>query len=226
MGNRSSADDNATINATRIAQVGQMFMSNTTNALKIIRDIAGDRPAYVLTFLTGSILPTQQANQCSETTGDCYILQVPLGSGFTAGGGDESKKQWFIRIGGLNESQLLECPALSAACENVDDFNLTPYALNNTLFGQLLPFRFAGFLTASSSSGVTLSPTYQFGPNGTIPVEAFSYPYNPLYGSNSSGPFRLAYSSPSLATPINCPTNPNYQCFNTILIYQVTNDTT
>lgn len=233
MGNRTSVDDNATINATRIAQVGQMFMSNTTTALKIIKNIAGNRPAYVLTFLVGSILPTGQANGCSETTGQCYLLQVPYSSGFIAGGGDESKKQWFIRIGGLNESQLLECPTISASCENVDDFNLTPYAISNTLFGQLLPFRYAGFLTfGTSSTGsttVTLNPTYQFGANGTIPLEAFAYPYVPTYGLNSTKDFRLAYVSPSLPAAQNgnnaCPTNASVQCFYSVLVYQVLNST-
>ncbi|HYB76380.1 MAG TPA: hypothetical protein VEC08_05435, partial [Nitrososphaerales archaeon] len=229
MGNRTSAADNGTINGTRIAQIGRMFMSNTTTALKIIKQIAGDRPAYVLIFLSGSLIPTGQANACSETTGQCYILQVPAGTGFTAGGGDESKKQWFIRIGGLNESQLLECPKLTVSCESIDDFNLTPYAIQNTLFGQLLPFQFAGFLVSSTSSSgsqsINLVSSYQFGPNGTLPIEAFSYPYVPTYGANSTGPFRLAYSSPSLASPPACPTNTSVECFSTVLVYQVVNDT-
>jgi len=229
MGNRTSVDDNGTINATRIAQVGRMFMSNTTEALKIIHQIAGDRPAYVLLFLTGSVIPTGQANACSESTGECYILQVPSGNGFIAGGGDESKKQWFIRIGGLNESQLLECPALSVSCENLDDFNLTPYAIQDTLFGQLLPFQFAGFLVSGTSSSGTASinlvSSYEFGPNGTLPIEAFAYPYTPTYGPSSTTDFRLAYSSPSLANPYTCPTNSQVQCFDTVLVYQVLNDT-
>ena len=238
MGNRTSAADNGTINASRIAQIGQMFMSNATQALKIIKQIAGDRPAYVLIFLTGSVLPTGQANACSETTGYCYVLQVPSGTGFVAGGGDESKKQWFMRIGNtpqhpINESQLLECPALSVTCENIDDFNLTPYAVQNTLFGQLLPFQFAGFLVSGTSStgsaSINLLSSYQFGPNGSLPIEAFSYPYTPTYGTTSTHFFRLAYSSPSLAAATNnnspCPTNSQLQCFDSVLVYQVLNST-
>jgi dolichyl-diphosphooligosaccharide--protein glycosyltransferase len=234
MGNRTSAADNGTINGTRIAQIGQMFMSNTTQALKIIKQIAGDRPAYVLIFVTGSLIPTGQANACSQSTGECYILQVPSGTGFVAGGGDESKKQWFIRIGGLNESQMLECPQLTASCENVDDFNLTPYALKNTLFGQLLPFQFAGFLVSSTSSTgsptINLLSTYQFGPNGSLPIEAFSSPFVPKFGSSSTQSFRLAYSSPSLTAAQNsqspCPTNSQLQCFESVLVYQVLNNST
>ncbi|MDV3244613.1 MAG: hypothetical protein LYZ66_05505 [Nitrososphaerales archaeon] len=218
MGNRTSAADNSTINGTRIAQIGRMFMSNATQATKIAKQIAGDRPAYVLLFITGSLVPISSGSQY-------YILQVPAGGGFTAGGGDESKKQWFIRIGGLNESTFLECPNISATCQNIDDFNLTPYAAEQTLFGNLLPFRLAGFLVSSTSSQgqsqVSLSPTYQFGTNGTPPVEAFSYPSSYTFGTNSTGPFRLAYASPSTSNPTACPGNPQLSCFNAVLVYQV-----
>ncbi len=227
MGNRTSAADNGTINASRIAQIGQMFMSNLTDALKIAHQIGGDRPTYILTFVTGSVFQYQNS-QTGQTT-SYYILQVPAGNGYTAGGGDESKKQWFIRIGGLNESQLLECPSITPACQNVDDFNLTPYAAQNTLFGQLLPFQYAGFLVPQTGGGVAFSTSYQFGPNGTLPVEVYTDnggPSQPTFGTTSTGPFRLAYSSPSsptIGTLSPCVANSGIQCFNSVLVYQVTN---
>jgi dolichyl-diphosphooligosaccharide--protein glycosyltransferase len=214
MGNRTSAADNSTINGTRIAQIGRMFMSNATQAAHIAREIAGERPAYVLIFVVGSIVPINAQGQ------QYYILQVPAGFGFTAGGGDESKKQWFIRIGGLNESQYLECPSITPSCPSVDDFNLTPYALQNTLFAQLLPFKFAGFLVTQNQN-IVVSPTYRFGDNNAPPVEGFSYPYSYTFGPNSKGPFRLAYASPSVSSPVSCPGNSNLQCFNAVLLYQV-----
>ena len=58
------------------------------------------RPVYVLTFLTGSVLT-------ENGTPVYYILQIPSGNGFTAGGGDESKKQWFIRIAGTERVEFL-----------------------------------------------------------------------------------------------------------------------
>lgn len=228
MGNRTSVDDNSTLNATRIEQVGQMFMSNVTQAAKMAEQMATgpdgkQRPVYVLEFLTGSLIPNSSGTYY-------YILQVPSGTGwFTAGGGDESKKQWFIRIGGLNESKYLDCLTPSATCLALDDFNLTPYALKNTLFAQLLPFQFAGYLVPSvnSSTGAvsfTLSGTYQDASISSTyvpPFEAFSYPYTPTYPANSTGPFRLAYASPSLGSPTSCPGNSNVPCFNTIVVYQV-----
>ncbi len=237
MGNRTTTADNATLNSTRIAEIGHMFMSNATEAAKIAKSMAGDRPAYLAIFLTGSLVPVRSQ---SGTTQYYYILQVPTSGGFTAGGGDESKKQWFIRIGNTaqhpqNESQFLECsgtasPDLTSAgqpCQNIDDFNLTPYALQNTLFAQLFPFRLSGYLvsqTTSAGSTVSLSQTYQFGTNGVPPVEAFSYPSSYTFGSNNTGPFRLAYASPSMVSPETCPgssSSQQLQCFNGVLIYQL-----
>ncbi|MDE1857693.1 MAG: hypothetical protein KGI26_01310 [Thaumarchaeota archaeon] len=234
MGNRTTVVDNATLNSTRIAQVGQLLMSNATQAASMAESMGGGRPTYVAIFITGSIFPLTSSS--SGTTQQYFVLQVPSGGGFTAGGGDESKKQWFIRIGGLNESQYLECPGTSPGeltsagqpCTTVDDFNLTPYAMQNSLFGQLLPFKLAGYIystTSGGSSSVAFSPTYTYGSNGAPPVEAFSYPSSFNFPTNSSGPFRLAYVSPSLSAAENgnsaCPGNPNLQCFNAILVYQL-----
>ena len=230
MGNRTTLVDNATLNSTRIMQVGDLLMANATQAAAMARTMGGGRPTYVAIFITGSIFPSSYTGLSSSY----YVLQVPSGGGFTAGGGDESKKQWFIRIGNLTELQYLECPGTSAneltsvgqPCTSVDDFNLTPYAAYNSLFGQLLPFRLAGYLyTTSSTSGVQFSPTYTTGANGAPPIQAFSYPSSYVYTSNSTGPFRLAYVSPSLSAAEQqsspCPGNPNLQCFNTILLYQL-----
>jgi dolichyl-diphosphooligosaccharide--protein glycosyltransferase len=239
MGNRTTAADNATINSTRIALIGQMFMSNVTQAAKIAKEIGstpggGVRPVYVLMFITGSIIPSQLASDGNSH----YILEVPSGSGwFTAGGGDESKKQWFIRIGGLQESQYLACLSSSSACLVEDDFNLTPMALNTTLFAKLLPFKSDGYLVPSVSSSTggisfTAQKKYQDGTLGSSyvpPFESFAYPGAPTYPTNSSGPFRLAYESPSLinanpnTTPSGtaCPGNSQLQCFNGIVVYKV-----
>ena len=230
MGNRTTVVDNATLNSTRIAQVGQLLMSNVTQAAAMASSMGEGRPTYVAIFITGSIFPLTSSGSSQQY----YILQVPSGGGFTAGGGDESKKQWFIRIGGLNESQYLECPSTSdltsagGPCLSVDDFNLTPYAMQNSLFGQLLPFKLAGYLYSSgsgSSATIAFSQTYTFGTSNSPPIEAFTYPSSFNYPSNSTGPFRLAYVSPSLSAAESgnspCPGNSNLQCFNAILVYQL-----
>ncbi|MGH9920018.1 MAG: hypothetical protein ACRD6W_14275, partial [Nitrososphaerales archaeon] len=88
MGNRTVVADNATLNETRIADIGRMFFSNLTAGATIAKSMGHGQPTYVLLFLTGSEV---QINGVSY-----YALQLPAGSGFTPGGGDESKKQWFI----------------------------------------------------------------------------------------------------------------------------------
>jgi dolichyl-diphosphooligosaccharide--protein glycosyltransferase len=232
MGNRTTVVDNATLNSTRIAQVGRLLMSNATQAAAMAKSIGGGRPTYVAIFITGSVFPLTSSGGSTSY----FILQVPSGAGFTAGGGDESKKQWFIRIGGLSESKYLECPGINATeltsagqqCRSADDFNLTPYAVHNSLFGQLLPFKLAGYLYTSgtgSTATIQFSSTYTSSTNGAPPIEAFAYPSSFNYGSNSTGPFRLAYASPSLSDAVNgnspCPGNSQLQCFNAILLYQL-----
>ncbi len=232
MGNRTTLVDNATLNSTRIQQVAQLLMSNATRAAAMARTMGGGRPTYIAMFVTGSIFPLSGQGGSSQY----FIMQVPSGNGFTAGGGDESKKQWFIRIGNLTESKYLECPgtkpnevtSAGQPCTSPDDFNLTPYATQNSLYGLLLPFRFAGYLyTAGSGANtqVSFSPTYTFGSNGAPPIEAFNYPGTFTFGADSTGPFRLAYVSPSLALAEQgqspCAGNPQLQCFNAILIYQL-----
>lgn len=229
MGNRTTVVDNATLNGTRIAEVGQLLMSNVTQAASMAKSMGEGRPTYIAIFITGSVIPLGS----SVSSQQYFVLQVPSGGGFTAGGGDESKKQWFIRIGGLNETKYLECSGTGSGqltsagqqCTAVDDFNLTPYAMQNSLFGQLLPFKLAGYLY-SGSSGISFSPQYLFSPsNGAPPIEAYSFPASFAYPSNSTGPFRLAYVSPSLTAAENgnspCPGASSLQCFNAILIYQL-----
>ena len=94
--------------------------------------------------------------------------------------------------------------------------------------GQLLPFKLAGYLFTSgsgTSTTIQFSPTYQFGNGGAPPIEAFVYPSSFNFPSNSTGPFRLAYASPSLLGADSgasaCPGNSSFQCFNAILIYQL-----
>jgi dolichyl-diphosphooligosaccharide--protein glycosyltransferase len=225
MGNRTSLVDNSTSNSTAIAQVGRLLMSNATQAATLAKHLAYDsscqctRPVYVAIFVTGSVVQLSSGNGGASQS--YYTLQIPVGGWFGAGGGDESKKQWFIRIGGLNESQYLVCPKSSASCPNVDDFNLTPYALSNSLFAQLLPFKFSGNFLVLTQSGTSLSvqvsPTYQFGYQGLPPVEAFNLGYT--FPANSTGPFRLAFASSSISSPFTCATN--FGCFTSVLIYQV-----
>jgi dolichyl-diphosphooligosaccharide--protein glycosyltransferase len=202
MGNRTNVSDNATLNETRIAQIGQMFFSNVTAGAKIAENMGHGHPTYVLLFLTGSEISLGGVSY--------YVLQLPSGNGFTPGGGDESKKQWFIRIAGLNETEFI-WPA-------PDDFNLSPIALSNTVFGQMLPFTFSAYYDLQNQTGGP-GPTYALDPTSNAPpIQLFSAPYS-FALDNASSPFEIAFHSSSLDNPIACQTS--VSCFSTVLIYKV-----
>jgi dolichyl-diphosphooligosaccharide---protein glycosyltransferase len=207
MGNRTVVDDNATLNETRIAQVGQMFFSNVTAGATEALNMGHGRPTYVLMFLTGSEVTLDGVSY--------YVLQLPAGaSGFTPGGGDESKKQWFIRIAGLNETEFLE--------PQPDDFNLTPYALTNSVFGQMLPFSFAGWYDLENASA-TVTQTYSLDSStGAPPLQVFTSPYS-FQLTGGTEPFQVVFHSSSLDNPISCGSieGAAASCFDTVLVYKV-----
>jgi dolichyl-diphosphooligosaccharide--protein glycosyltransferase len=163
MGNRTSIADNATINSTRISEIGRMFMSEESQSLEILQQLKAD---YVVIYVVGQ----------SFSQGDqrFYILGT---------GGDESKKQWFIRIGGLDENTFLEA----------DAFTPKPYFWENTLLGKMMPFRFASYVEFTAE-GLQFSENndYQQG------LRAL-YTYDMKYPSDGPGPLRLAFMSSSLA---------------------------
>lgn len=129
MGNRTTLADNATINSTKIAQIGRLFMSDENQAAPVLKNLLRDpkdpsklRPGYIVAFVAGQRLSAQGF--------DYYIL---------GGGGDESKKQWFIKIGGLDMTQFLYD----------DEFTPKPYFWENTILGKMWPFEFVGFVDRS-----------------------------------------------------------------------------
>ncbi|MEM3387197.1 MAG: STT3 domain-containing protein [Nitrososphaerales archaeon] len=141
MGNRTTLADNATINSTKIAQIGRLFMSNESQAASILKSLLRDpkepdrlRPGYIVAFVAGQRLSSQGF--------EYYML---------GGGGDESKKQWFIRIGGLNMTQFLY----------EDEFTPKPYFWENTILGKMWPFEFVQFVDRSGRfQGSEYKPGY------------------------------------------------------------------
>jgi dolichyl-diphosphooligosaccharide--protein glycosyltransferase len=82
IGDKISLADNGTINGTQIAQLGQMFMSNETEALTILKHYDAK---YVVVFTT---------------------LRLALAQNQPILYGDEVKWRWMARIGGLDDVKL------------------------------------------------------------------------------------------------------------------------
>jgi dolichyl-diphosphooligosaccharide--protein glycosyltransferase len=80
LGNATTIVDNATQNGTQVAKIGEMFMSNETEAIKILAEF---KATYIVVFTT---------------------FENVNGTPVDVGWGDEGKWEWMARIGGLNVS--------------------------------------------------------------------------------------------------------------------------
>jgi dolichyl-diphosphooligosaccharide---protein glycosyltransferase len=183
IGNHTTLIDNGTTtqNPTRIATIAKMFIEQKDNGIKIAQDLKAN---YILIYLV--------AQRFSGVNGTSFYT---LGAG-----GDESKKQWFMRIGGFDESNYLQ----------QDGFTPTSHFWNGTLLGSLIPFtpKTYGFL--QNKQITNLQPAYSAG-SIALYVKDIKYPV----GSNpGKQPLSLAYSSPIFAS-----TEPGL--VSVVLIYKV-----
>jgi len=97
---------------------------------------------------------------------------------FLTGGGDESKKQWFIRIAGEPLEKYVHSDGISG----------TDYFWNETLLGKMFPFSLIGHVNPADNN--QQSKTY-------IPGFTGVYTDDIKYPENGDGPLRLVYASPS-----------------------------
>lgn len=194
MGNVTSLADNATVNETQIAYIGQALVDPPQQSLQVLKNDLHS-PQYILIYLTGYIF-----NETSSGGAVYYSLTVPTPYP-QPGGGDESKKQWFIRIGNTTCGCLQETIGPHALMYN-DDFTPTPYFWANSTLGQLIPYQ---------SQGLFYNPvrnTPQQGYNATVQSNGAGgisagytelYTYNMKYPTgDTTSPFQLAFESSSL----------------------------
>lgn len=168
LGNKTSLADNATLNQTRIATIAKMFIDQKENGIKIAQDLKSN---YILIYIV--------AQRFSGINGTPFYT---LGSG-----GDESKKQWFMRIGGFDENNYLQ----------QDGFTPTPRFWNTTLLGQLIPYSPQAY--ASFQGGQISNLTADYRP-GTIAlfVKHIKFPVGDIPANQQQKvPLSLVYSSPS-----------------------------
>ncbi len=222
MGNRTTLADNATINETQIAQIGRVLMSNPQTSLQLLRDMHS--PTYVLIFIAGQWIA--EASQSGSGTQLYYFLTVNAPYPNPAGG-DESKKQWFIRIGNtLCNPACFNESSGNNALMYPDDFTPTPYFWANTTLGKLMPFfNTEEYFIPSQTSSQPVSG-YQATVSTTNNASGISAGYAELLNydvhyaaGNASAPFQLAFESSSLPGPATASTGSSglYQC---VLIYK------
>ena len=159
LGQRATIADNSTIHTNTIENLAKMLMSSPEKGWQMLRDMQAD---YVVVFVSGQRLAVDNEDQA------LYVLQ---------GGGDESKKQWFIRIAKEPLTQYLQSDGITG----------TDYFWNDTLLGKMFPFTplvYVNFQTNEQST------TYQ---PGFTPI----YVKDIKYTSDSDGPLRLVHASPS-----------------------------
>jgi hypothetical protein len=183
LGNHTSLIDNGTItqDPTRIATIAKMFIDQRDDGIKIAQDLKAN---YILIYLV--------AQRFSGVNGTSFYT---LGAG-----GDESKKQWIMRIGGFDESNYLQ----------QDGFTPTSHFWNGTLFGSLIPFTPKAYGFLQNRQITNLQPTYSPG-SIALYVKDIKYPVGNNPGNQ---PLSLAYS-----TPIFASTEPGLVSL--VLIYKV-----
>ena len=159
LGERATIADNATISTLVIENLAKMLMSSPEEGWQMLKDMQAD---YVVVFVSGQRLSVDNGDQA------LYLLQ---------GGGDESKKQWFMRIGGVPLEKYLQSDGISG----------TDYFWNNALLGKMFPFTPIAYVNLQNNQQ---SATYQ---PGFTPI----YVKDIKYPSDGNGPLRLVHASPS-----------------------------
>jgi len=159
MSERATLVDNATISTSQIQKIAKIFLSTPSDAWKMLQEMESD---YVVVFVAGQKLNIQDERSL-------YTL---------SGGGDESKKQWFMRIAGEPLEKYLHSDGISG----------TNYFWNETLLGKMFPFTVIGYVDIQNTN--IQSKDYV---PGLTPI----YVKDIKYTSDGTGPLSLVYASSS-----------------------------
>jgi len=159
MSDRATLADNFTGNHTRIENIAQTLLSSPDDAWKNLQEMKAD---YVVVFVVGQRIDQGQNEPL-------YIL---------SGGGDESKKSWFMRIAGEPVQKYVQPDGITG----------TDYFWNETLLGKLFPFSTIAYVDTRNTD--IQSQTFRL---GLTPV----YGKDIKYPTDGNGPFRYVHGSPS-----------------------------
>ena len=167
MSERTTLADNATIDTKQIQNIAKIFLSKPDDAWHMLNEMGA---THMVIFVSGEKLSVEHEGK------PLYIL---------GGGGDESKKQWFIRIAEEPLQKYLY----------VDGFSGTDYFWNETLLGKMIPFT-----TLAYHNFQNQEQSASFKP-GFTPI----FTKEIKYDSDSSEPLQLVYASSSFSEEKNGP---------------------
>ena len=159
-GERATLADNSTLSTKIIQKIAQIFLNSPENSWKSLNEMDAD---YFIIFVAG-----ERQTFVGNENQAIYTLR---------GGGDESKKQWFMKIAEQPLGKFLHSDGISG----------TDYFWNETLMGKMIPFNLIGYIHPQSSQQ---SLSYQ---PGFIAL----YEKEIKYLSDENLPLKLVYSSPS-----------------------------
>lgn len=159
MGERASLADNSTIYTHIIENIAKMLLDTPDSSWYTLNEMQAD---YLLVFVTGERL--------NLNTEDIYYT--------LSGGGDESKKQWFMKIAEYDTSIYLHSDGISG----------TDYFWDETLLGKSFPFSLAGYVNPNNIQ--EQSATY-------VPGMLGIYQKDIKFPSDGDGPLKLVYASSS-----------------------------
>ena len=159
MSDRATLTDNATLDSKKIQKIAKTLLSSPDQSWNTLQEMGAD---YVVVFVAGQRIDTANDEPL-------YLL---------SGGGDESKKQWFMRIAGEPVEKYLHSDGISGT----DNF------WNNTLLGKLFPFSVLAYVDPRANE--LQSETYR---PGFTPI----YVKDIKYPANGEGPFLFVHGSPS-----------------------------
>jgi len=176
MGDRASLADNSTSNTQIIKNIAKMLISSPDDGWKMLQEMQAD---YLIVYVAG------QKIDGNLNGNPIYVLN---------GGGDESKKSWFMRIGDVELSKYLESDGVTG----------NSYFWNETLLGKTIPYTTMIYYDQETEQ---TSEIFQI---GFIPISVLEINYD----DEGNYPLKLVHTSPSF-------TNENIDRFSTVLVYEV-----
>ena len=208
LGERTTLVDNATLSTWQIEKVARTLLSPTEHAWVILTSSPTTDVSehYVAIPKNPEVTAIGELGMVSGLDAD-YVLIFLAGTRYETdsiplyeldGGGDESKKQWFMAVAGLNPFRYLES----------DGSTPKPIMFETTLLGDLIPFKISSYIHPETQV------QYVSYHDGLIPLYV-----KDIKLDDPNGPLTLVYASPSFSEA-------EQSRMITILIYKINHDYT